>query len=242
MLEPLFAKLGRRGTLSAHQRGALAAAVGDSYAASPRETVVPQGVPQHCSNLLVDGYVARYKDLPDGQRQILQISLPGDFIDLPSFLLKTLEHDLVTLTTARLVRFPHEALLRITEDEQPLARQLWTTTLVEAAGHREQILSIGRRSALGRVAHLFCELFVRHETVGMTEDHAFPLPFTQGDIAEATGMTPVHVNRVFRRLRESGLIAITARRLQILDWPGLARVAEFDPSYLYLDPRPAPAT
>jgi CRP-like cAMP-binding protein len=238
MLDTLFARLERRDHLSDRERAALHEAAGERRSFAARATIVPQGVRQTVSNLLVGGYVARYKDLPGGQRQILQIHLPGDFIDLPSFLLKELEHDLVALTAVRIVTFPHDRLMRITEQHPHLARQLWLGTLIEAAIYREQILSVGRRTALARVAHMFCELYVRHRVVGLARDHTIDMPLTQLDIGDATGMTAVHVNRMLRRLRDDRLIELAARRLRILDWEGLAETAAFDPAYLYLDREP----
>jgi CRP-like cAMP-binding protein len=115
---------------------------------------------------------------------------------------------------------------------------LWLSTLIDAAVQRERILSIGRRSALARIAHLMCELFVRLDVVGLTEGSSFRLPITQLDLADATGLTSVHVNRMLRQLRGDGLMTFRNAVVEIHDLPGLERVAEFDRSYLFLNSEP----
>jgi CRP-like cAMP-binding protein len=189
-------------------------------------------------NLLIDGLVCRYKDLSDGQRQIMELHVSGDFIDLHSFLLKRLEHNVGALTPVRLAVVPHDRVRTITEDHPHLARMLWFSTLLDAAIHRERILSVGRRSAIARIAHLLCEIYMRLEIVGLARDHRFQLPLTQTDVAEASGLTSVHVNRMLRKLRNDELLTYRAGEVVIHDWERLTQVAEFSASYLYLERRP----
>ena len=99
--------------------------------------------------------------------------------------------------------------------------------------HRELIFRLGRLGAEGRIAHLFCELNARLEMVGMAADGRYMLPMTQPDLAEASGLTGVHVNRVLRALREKNLLTFKAGEVNILDRKALAAVAEFEPQYLY---------
>jgi CRP-like cAMP-binding protein len=189
-------------------------------------------------NLLIDGLVCRYKDLSDGQRQIMELHVSGDFIDLHSFLLKRLEHNVGALTPVRLAVVPHDRVRTITEDHPHLARMLWFSTLLDAAIHRERILSVGRRSAIARIAHLLCEIYMRLEIVGLARDHRFQLPLTQTDVADASGLTSVHVNRMLRKLRNDELLTYRAGEVVIHDWERLTQVAEFSASYLYLERRP----
>lgn len=189
------------------------------------------------STLLLDGIACRFKDLRNGQRQISALHIPGDFIDLHSFTLKRLDHSVLALTPCRFVTMPHDSLRRITEQYPHLARLYWFSTNLDAAMHREWAVSLGRRTAESRVAHLFCELFVRFEIVGMTEGLSYPLPLTQLDIAECMGLTPVHVNRTLKQLRETNLVTFRSGQVTIYDWDRLRAVAEFDPSYLYLERR-----
>jgi CRP-like cAMP-binding protein len=238
LIETLIRKLERRDTLADFERRALVEAVGEVREYRAHEIVVRERTEQHNSHLLLDGYLCRYKDLRDGRRQIVALHVPGDFADLHSFLLKHLEHNLAALTPVRIAVFPHERLRKISESWPHLTRMLWFSTLLDAAIHRQWILSIGRRSAVGRIAHLFCELRARLEVVGLATEERYSLPLTQIDIADATGLTPVHVNRMLRELRDRGLLEFRGGEVIITDTAGLARLAEFDPGYLYLDKQP----
>ena len=188
--------------------------------------------------MLLEGFLCRYKDLRDGSRQISELHVPGDFADLHGFTLKRLDHSVMALTCCRVALAPHDRIKAVTAAHPHLARMWWFTTNMDAAIHREWVLSLGRRSALGRVAHLFCELRVRLEIVGLADESGYALPLTQTDVAECLGLTPVHVNRVLKELRESGLVEFRGRRVSITDLAGLERAAEFDSAYLYVDRLP----
>ena len=190
------------------------------------------------SNLLLDGFVHRHKDLSNGARQTLQLAVGGDFIDLHSLLLKQLDHDISTFTDCRVGIFPHENLKALIGEHQHLGRLLWLSTIVDAAIHREWMLSLGRRDAASRLAHLFCELQVRLTAAGLAEHGTYELPINQGDLAEILGLTPVHVNRMLKGLREKGLVKFRNKLVEIEDWDGLVGLAEFDPFYLSLNQRP----
>ena len=105
---------------------------------------------------------------------------------------------------------------------------------------REWILNVGRREAYGRMAHLLCEFYVRLKAVGLTNGHAYEMPFTQAELADATGLSTVHVNRTLQELRHDGLIKTQAGKVIIEDWDGLRAAGEFDPTYLHLK-KPAPS-
>jgi CRP-like cAMP-binding protein len=236
--EGLARKLRVRDILSAEEENALEAMVGDVKEHGAGRTLVRAGVALSECNLLVEGLVCRYKDLADGQRQILELHVPGDFVDLHSFVLKRLEHNIGSLTPVRIALIPHENMRRVTETHPHLARMLWFSTLLDAAIHREWILSMGRRTALARIAQILCELYVRMDVVGLTSAFSYPLPLTQTDLADATGLTAVHVNRMLKKLRDDDLLTFRNGEVAIHDWERLQRVAEFNPGYLYLERRP----
>ncbi|MFN3724786.1 MAG: Crp/Fnr family transcriptional regulator [Allosphingosinicella sp.] len=190
------------------------------------------------SMLIVSGFAARYKDLRNGQRQITDIHVSGDFTDLHGFVLKRLEHHIGTLTPLRMAMVPHDRLTRISEEHPHLLRMLWLSTLIDAAIQRERMLSIGRRSAVARVAHLMCELYTRLSLVNEVDGLSFSLPITQMDIADVTGLTSVHVNRMLRELRDRKLVTFRNATVEIHDLAGLERVADFDRSYLFLESHP----
>jgi len=110
--------------------------------------------------------------------------------------------------------------------------------LPHAAITRELALSLGQRSAISRMAHLFCELHVRLSEVGRSHPDGFEFPLTQRELSECLGLTVVHANRTIQELRRRGLVELENRQLTILNREGLEGIAEFDPSYLYLDRLP----
>jgi len=234
----LLLKLRLRDGLSDHEADVLADAVEGIEVCEANQLLVAAGAPLNHSTLLIEGFVARHKDLADGQRQITELHVAGDFVDLHGYLLKRLEHHVSTLTPARIAFVPHSALTGITEREPHLGRLLWLSTLMDAAVQRERILSIGRRSAVARIAHLMCELFVRLGVVSLTQGNSFRLPLTQLDLADASGLTSVHVNRMLRRLRTEGLMTFRGGIVEIHDLERLEQAAEFDRSYLFLTSEP----
>ena len=237
-MERAFLKLRSRDLLGDEEERVLRDAVADIRELPAEKVMVRANVTLSESILLFEGYACRYKGLSDGQRQIMQLHVGGDFVDLHGFLLKQLDHDVASMTPVRYALVPHEALRRITETHPHLSRMLWFSTLLDAAIHRERILSIGRRSAMARIAHLFCELQVRLDVVGLTNGFSYRLDLTQGELADATGLTSVHVNRMLKKLREQGVLTFRGGEVQIHDWDALQRAAEFDTSYLHLERRP----
>jgi CRP-like cAMP-binding protein len=190
------------------------------------------------STLLLDGMAARYKMLGGGRRQISALHIPGDFVDLHSFLLKILDHGVIALTACTIAQVPHETLREITETSPHLTRMLWLSTLIDAAIHREWITNMGRRAALERTAHLLCELYKRLEAIGRADGWSFRLPLTQAELGDALGLSLVHVNRVVQALRTQNLVTWEGRVLTILDWERLCTMAEFDSTYLHLNREP----
>ena len=237
-IETLLRKLNARDVLSSEEEEALAEGVSEIREHPAGRTIVRSGVTLSECTLLVEGLIGRHKDLSEGQRQITELHVSGDFVDLHSFLLKRLDHQIGTLTPVRIAAFPHEVVRGITERHPHLARMLWFSTLLDASIHREKILSVGRRSALARIAHILCELYVRLEVVGLAADLRYRLPLTQGDLADTTGLTSVHVNRMLKELRDEGLLTFRGGEVVIQDWERLQQVAEFSTSYLYLERRP----
>jgi CRP-like cAMP-binding protein len=186
----------------------------------------------HCL-VLIEGFACRYRTLSDGRRQIVSFHIAGDFLDLQGYLLQRLDHGFGTLTPSRIGLIPHTAIEELLE-RPSLVKRLWRETVVDGAIHREWLVNVGRRTAYQRVAHIFCELVTRLQGAGLARDGACDLPLTQGELADATGLSTVHVNRVIQELRRDGLIILRGRVFTALDWEGLKRAAEVDPSYLDL--------
>jgi CRP-like cAMP-binding protein len=194
--------------------------------------------PSECC-LLIEGFVCRYKILPDGGRQIFSFHIPGDMPDLQSLHLRVMDHSLGALVPSQVGMIPHSALYRLTERFPKIAAAMWRDTLIDAAIFREWLAGVGRRSAKQRIAHLFCELYVRFRSVGLGEARGFELALTQAEMGDALGLSTVHVNRVLQDLRADKVISTRGRFLQVDDWPGLVAAGDFDPTYLHLDPKVA---
>ncbi|MCC2687234.1 MAG: helix-turn-helix protein [Rhizobiaceae bacterium] len=194
------------------------------------------------SCILMEGFVCWFKVSGEGKRQILSFHVPGDMPDMQSLHLSVMDTSLGTITPCRVAFIPHRALLDLCEQHPRISHALWRTTLIDAAVFREWVMNIGGRPAYGRIAHLLCELVVRLRAVGLTDGYSCDLPITQSEIADASGLSTVHVNRTLQDLRANRLISLKGTYLDVLDWKGLKEAGDFDPAYLHLHDRPAGLT
>jgi CRP-like cAMP-binding protein len=186
------------------------------------------------SCFVVEGFLYRFKFVQQGNRQIMSFHIPGDIPDVQSLHLAHADHYLGTLSPALVMFIPHAALLELLSEQPRLASFFWRESLVDAAIFREWIVNIGRRSAFGRLAHLFCEQATRLKQIGLGDDTGFPHFFTQTNLADATGLSIVHVNRTVQNMRRRGLIGPFNKKLAITDWDGLVAAGDFNPDYLHL--------
>ncbi|NIJ20229.1 CRP-like cAMP-binding protein [Sphingomonas naasensis] len=239
MIERHLARLRLRHEISESDVALIRGAIAEVREIPAGRTLVEAGERLRVSTLVLDGLLCRYKDMKDGQRQIAELHVPGDFADLHSYTLKRLDHSILTLTPCRVAVVPHVELARITKASERLAYVYWFSTNLDAAIHREWVLSLGRRNALARMAALFCELQARLQVVALADQTGFALPLNQTQLAECLGLTSVHVNRVLKELRTRDLVTFRGGHVSIRDLAGLQRVAEFDPGYLYLERQPA---
>jgi CRP-like cAMP-binding protein len=183
--------------------------------------------------VILTGWACRYKLLPEGTRQITAFLMPGDTCDLHASVSNAIDHSIATLTTARIALVPRGVLQTLIETRPAISQAYLWIQLVDQDTLRAWIVSMGRRNGLQRVAHLMCELYVRARNIGLTHGHSFELPLTQTVIGDALGLTPIHVNRVLRKLRIGGVMSITGGVLVIADIAKLATVAGFDDNYLH---------
>lgn len=233
-MNPLILKLGRRDSVADEERRVLEGAIARTVTFRADEDMVREGDRPGESKLLLEGFAARYKILGNGKRQITNIHVPGDFVDLHSFTLKVMDHAILALSPCKVAAVPHEALRRITEEHPHLTRLLWLNTAIDGAIHRQWLVMHGRQDARGKLAHLICELFLRLEIVGGTQGRSFHLPVTQAELGDVLGLSTVHVNRTLQDLRGDGLLRWERTTVEILDWERLCGVAQFDPAYLNL--------
>jgi CRP-like cAMP-binding protein len=235
---PLIKKLAVRDRLNASERRRLEGLVSATKSFSRGEDIVQEGSRPGYSSLMLEGICCRYNVLADGRRQISAIHIAGDFVDLHSYLIKEMDHGVAALGPCRVAMVPHERLTEVTRTAPHLTRMLWLNTLIDASIHRQWITSLGRRSAVARVAHLFCELHLRLEAIGLGDRDGCICPLTQRDIADACGLSLAHAHRTLATLRKRKLATIQRNTLQIDNWERLVTAAEFDPAYLHLDLEP----
>ncbi|MBU2341188.1 MAG: Crp/Fnr family transcriptional regulator [Alphaproteobacteria bacterium] len=181
---------------------------------------------------MVSGFSYRYKIVAGGGRQIVSVQVPGDFLDLQSAALGMTVYSVQMMTPGEVATLPAACLERLADRHPDLHRALWRETLVDASIFAEWVTNIGRRDARSRIAHLLCEFAVRLQQCVSPPAPCFLLPMSQEQIADATGLTPVHVNRTLQSMRHSGLIRTQKRQVIIDDWNQLMRVGDFDPAYL----------
>ena len=187
------------------------------------------------------GWACRYKTMPDGQRQQLAILLPGDLVDLHLQVLACTDHSVAAITPVEVSLIdPHE-LERVVQERPALADALARQAHAQQALEREWLLSIGQRTAHEKISQLLLELFVRLRLVGLADGNSCEMPLTQFDMAEAAGLTAVHVNRTLQALRRDGLIVLERRRLTLPDPDRLANAAMFNPVSMHIDPGVAAA-
>jgi CRP-like cAMP-binding protein len=197
--------------------------------------IVKEGDQPSRAFLLLEGWVCSYKLTGEGKRQIPAFHVPGDMPDLHSLHLKTVDTSFRSITECRIAHIEHRALHELFERHYRIASAFWRMTLIDASILREWETNIGQRSARTRVAHLLCEMLVRLRAIGLSNDHGCELPITQQELADASGLTSVHVNRMLQELRGRGLIVVSGNRLQVLDWPAFKVEGDFDAGYLHLE-------
>ena len=234
LLNVVFRKLQHFADLSHEDRQALESRARRVERYGSHVDVVQEGNDPRYLNLILDGWACRYKQLEDGRRQILSLFVPGDMCDPCVFLLDRMSHALATLTPATFARIPEKDVLEVMRGSAVLTRAFWLEMLVSAEVQREWTVSLGRRTATERLAHLFCELIARLRAVGLATASQCDMPITQADLGDALGLSSVHVNRTLQEMRAMKLIDLKGRRLVIHDEPALESLALFDPNYLHL--------
>jgi len=234
-VDSLITKLDSIGTLNDKDRALLEALPIVSRRLTPQEHLLHQGDTPTSSVVVLTGVLARFQELPDGDRQVVSFHFKGEMPDLHSLFVGRMDHSLVGITECLVGMVPHEDLRRIVRASPTLTALLWRETLIDAAIFRQWITNNGRRGALAGTAHLLCELMLRAKSIrALTPDGAWSMPFTQQQLGDALGLSLVHINRTLKTLRETNVAAIDRGVLRVLNWDELQRIAGFDPTYLHL--------
>ena len=200
----------------------------------PQSYTVREGdAPTHCA-VLVSGFAYRQKLTGEGARQILALHIPGDALDFQNIFLDEADHSVQTLTRAEMAIVPRAEFQKLARNRPAVAHAIIVTILVEASVFREWVLNVGRRDSRTRLAHVLCEFAVRLEAQGLADEYGYELPMTQEQLADAVGLTPVHVNRTLKALEAEGLISRNRRNVSFPDWQRMRDVGDFNQRYLHL--------
>lgn len=195
--------------------------------------LVREGEPPQTCALLVSGFAFRGKLIDNRLRQIISIHIPGEFVDLQNWLLDVADHNVQSMGRSEVAIIPKAALNELILSSPRINLAVWLDTLIDASIFREWVVNVGRRDAPARIAHLLCELMLRMRASGLCEPDRCVFPLTQEQVADATGLTPVHTNRTLQGLRRDGLIALSDGTLTVLDWQRLADAGDFSERYLH---------
>jgi CRP-like cAMP-binding protein len=198
------------------------------------EDIISEGEKVEDIHLVLTGLAARTKILRDGERQIMALLVPGDLCDVEVFILDALDHNITAMSQTTCVLIPAKVVEDLLTESSKITKALWWSTMTDSAILREWIVDHGSRDARERVAHLFYELLIRYRVIGETTDDSLPFLMTQEDLADATGMTAVHVNRTLQELRGEGLIELKGKVLTVLDPQHLRQTAKYETNYLHL--------
>jgi CRP-like cAMP-binding protein len=233
-LAPLLRKLQLWRPLSEQDQAALLLLPHRVEQADPGRYLVREGDHPKHSCLLVSGFAIRQKATGDGARSISAIHFAGDIVDLQNSLLELADHSVQTLTQSTVAYIPVESVLHLAFERPHVGFAMWYDTLVDGSIFREWIANCTRRAAPQRIAHVLCEVGLRLEAVGLGSREEFELPVTQEQLADATGLTPVHVNRTLQELESRGLFKREQRKVHVSDWRRLADAGDFSETYLHL--------
>jgi CRP-like cAMP-binding protein len=232
---PEATRLWLSAALDTIDRDALLGVCSDVRMASAGTNLVRQGSPSEALHILLDGWAARYTLMTDGRRSISALSVPGDICDLDALGFVQLDYSVTMLSAGLVVMLPRERLDTLMASNPTIAKALWSCALTENTILTAWAASIGRRSAQERLAHLLCELLMRLAAVGKADGYSYDLPLTQEHLADALGLTSVHVNRSLQALRSMSLVTVQHRRVAIHDWTTLCKLCGFDGGYLHLE-------
>ena len=229
----LIRKLGRLATLDSEEQQILAALPYRLEGVPAGTLLVSEGsvITQCC--VLVEGYACRHKTSAEGKRQIVSFHIAGDILDIQHLMLERADHNVETITAAQIAWVPVDKLRALALEQPNIGQALWRDVLIDASVFREWVLNVGRRDARTRIAHMLCEVAARALAAGVVSEGQFLLPLSQEQIADATGLTPVHVNRMLRDLREAGALSVVHKGVCIEDFDLLQAISSFDPTYLH---------
>jgi CRP-like cAMP-binding protein len=234
-LDRVIRRLETRAPLADEDRAAIRALPVTYRTLEHATYMVREGEPPEYCTVLLTGFAYRHKVTGDGERQILSVHMPGEFLDLQNSFLRVADHNVQALTRCEIAAIPVPALEALASRYPRISRAMWIDTLIDASVFREWMVNVGRRDSTSRIAHLLCEYALRLHAAGLAEERRYELPMTQEQLADAVGLTPVHVNRVLKELGRMKLIIRDKRAVEIIDWERLRHVGDFNSRYLHFE-------
>jgi CRP-like cAMP-binding protein len=228
-------RLVARSSLTENEVGGLLDLDGVLKDVPARTDIMRQGDNVDYCSLVVDGLVAGFRQRKSGARQIIQLSIPGDMTDLSLLMSPSSGWGMSALTRTTVLRIAHADLRRLIMIHPGIVEAFWRDCVVDASLLAEWVVNVGRRDATARVAHLLCEMALRYEQARQGSRRSFTLPATQPDLADATGLTSVHLNRTLAVLRDRAIVSKQAGQVTVHDWGELVATADFNPAYMMLD-------
>lgn len=231
-------RLMRRSALTLEEQSAILKLDGSQHRYAAHADIVSPGEHVESACLVARGLVGRYDQRLDGQRQVTSFYIPGDMCDLHSVVAPKASWSITAVTAATVIRIPHRLLRDLCVRFPSIALAFWRDGTVDASIFAKWVGNLGRKSARERITHLLCEMGLRLEAAGLGTRASFELPVTQSQLGDATGLTPVHVNRTLQEIRSKGLLSFSQGRVEIPNWAAFTAIAEFDPAYLMLSGPP----
>lgn len=231
-LQPFLDRLISRSVLNDRERQAILDLPYRTEQMLPNRDFVRLGERVDHACFVVAGMVGRFDQNINGARQITAIHIPGDMPDLHSVVQPRATSALQSLSVATILRIPHSSIRSATAMFPALGEALWRDCMVDASIMSQWVVNVGRRNAKSRIAHLLCEMAMRLYPGPKASAFVFPFQVTQAQLADATGLTPLHVNRVVRTFREQKLADVRRDEVEVLDWQRLMKSGDFDPDYL----------
>jgi len=233
-LEPLLRSLEVRSNLDEADRQALRDLPFKVRTLDASTYILREGdLPESCA-ILISGFAYRQKLTGDGARQIIALHITGDPLDFQHLFLDVADHSIQMLTHGAVAMIPRKDIQHLVHTRPAIASAVVSNILVDSSISREWVLNVGRRDARARLAHLLCEFGSRMGALGLGGPDSCELPITQEQLADATGLTSVHVNRTLKALEAAGLIARSKRMISFPDWTRLREVGDFSARYLHL--------
>lgn len=233
-MDRFVAKLRSRQALSDHDETLLRQAGWVQRRYNRHEVIVRAGEPLDEAHLLLSGFTARAQHDTSDNRQIVGIGVAGDLLDIHGVILGRLDQDLIALSACEVASVSHAKVKELTRESAELQKTFWLQAAIDYSIHCAWIHALGSKRGTAKIAHIFCEMQLRLGVVGIATQMGFPLPLSQQELADYSGMTHVHLNRCLRQLREAGLVSFAQGWAKVHDWEALKKLARFDEAYLNL--------